>query len=271
MTAEQYEHILRAALAMKRSKYNLAEALVQDIPPAPAGSNDGAITSALEEVATQIVDMGGDEIAVDTLRGYRLTALWVQANGTDAMSYQWREGSSFTAHLRAARGGMEWSEFAKLPRTTRDVQKMLGNKASVGSTSAKVDEMTQTERVDMARALADAEPDIVTDAVVETQRKAVVEAAERTKEATPTPTHKEPSTSTANLRRYEALEDVISRNITFTGLIIGRWETELEALAGYMSPEKYRAIANHLDAAAQKYTDLIDLLETRAEDKEARV
>ncbi|GAG49838.1 unnamed protein product, partial [marine sediment metagenome] len=91
------------------------------------------------------------------------------------------------------------------------------------------------------------------------------------KTATPTTQHKEPSTSTINLRRYEALADVISRNITFTGLITARWETELEALAGYMSPDKYRTIADHLDGASQKYTNLIDLLETRAEDKEARV
>ena len=268
MTAEQYEHILRAALAMKRSKYNLAEALVLDIPHKEEGDGQ-VINAALEEVAQQIVDMGGDEIAVATLRHYRMTALW--AKSPAGGQFRWREGSSFTSHVRAAQGGMDYDEFARTPRTTREVQKMLGQKASTGSSSAKVEEMTATERVDMARALATAEPDIVTDAVVETQRKAVVEAAERTKEATPTPTHKEPSTSTINLRRYEALEDVISRNITFTGLIINRWETELEALAGYMNPDKYRAIANHLDAAAQKYTDMIDLLETRAEDKEARV
>jgi hypothetical protein len=256
---------------MKRSKFAMAEALVLDIPLTGEGKGDGSVNSALEEVALQIVDMGGDEIAVETLRNYRKTAAWVLGVRGDTQKFEWREGSAFDAHRRAAMGGMEYSEFAKTPRTTREVQKMLGQKVSATQPKQAVETMTQTERVDMARALAEAEPDIVTDAVVETPRKAVVDAAEKVRDTTPTAQHKAPSTSTMNLKRLDAVKDVISRNVTFTGLIIDRWTTELEELGHYMKPDDYRTVSGYLDAASEKYTDLIDMLETRAEDKEARV
>ena len=270
MTAEQYEHILRAALNMKRSKFALAEALVQDIPKAPENASDGSVNAALTEVAEQIVDMGGDDIAVGTLRNMRLTALWVQSQHPGMSTFEWREGSSYTAHERAYSGGMEWSEFAKLPLTTRSVQKMLGQKASTGSSSAKVEDMTAVEKVDMARALAADDIETMTDVVVEKQRDEVIKAAEKVKDKT-TKTMKDPSTSTINLKKLDAIKDVISRNVQFTKLITQRWEKETEELGNYMKPDDYRVIANYLDNAANLYTDLIDLMETRAEDKEARV
>jgi len=259
MTQEQYETIIRAALSMKRSKFAMAEALVLDIPDTGhGGEGDGSVNAALEEVAEQIVNMGGDDIAVGTLRKMRHTALWVQASTTGGTSFEWREGSSFTAHRRAYEGGMEWALFARMPRTTRDVQKALGNKASVGSTSAKVEEMTTTERVDMARALAAADPDVVTEAATEQHKEAIKTATKKV--ATPDKGHKVPSKSDEMTRQLAALQDVISRNVTFTGLITTRWSKELAELGGFVQQTNKDAIVESLQGTVDLYLTMIEEL-----------
>ena len=260
MTEAQYERIIKAALSMKRSKYDMAEALVLDIPHASAGDGDGSVTSALEEVAAKIVDEGGDEISVRKLRDWRMTAAWVQDTNNSTPTFRWREGSSFTAHYYAAQASMDYDEFASRPRLARDVQALLGNKVTSTSVKHTVENMTQVEKVDMMRALASDDINSVTDVVVEQQKEAVIKAAEKVKN-TAEPAFKEPSTSTMQTKRLDDLKDVMSRNVAFTKLIVQRWQREVEDLGGFVKAEDNRVMAGYLDGAVQEYTVFIDELE----------
>ena len=251
MTAEQYERILRAALNMKRSKFAMAEALALDIPKQPNGS-DGSVKAALEEVADQIVDMGGDEVAVATLKAYRLTAFWV-SGPSGGTTFDWRAGSSFDAHKRAMQGGMDYAEFARSPRSSRDIQRMLGQKMPSGQDKT-VEEMTTSERVDMARALAEAEPDMVTEAVVTKQKENVTKAMKKT----PTPQHKNPSSSLELTNQWNNLRQVIGGNVRFTELITQGWARELGELGGFVSDEQRGLVEADVNKAIAVYERFLE-------------
>jgi hypothetical protein len=256
MTEAQYERIIKAAMSLKRSKFALAEALVLDIPE---DTDHGLVGVALEEVAAQIVDTGADELSITALRSMRNTALWVYSK-SDQSEFGWVEGSPYTAHMRAAEGGMDYDLFARKSMTTREVQAALGNKVSSNTVNHTVENMTTVEKVDMARALAADDINTMTDVVVQGQRDAVIKAAERVKDA-PAPTFKDPSTSTMNTKRLDELKDVMSRNVAFTKLVVQRWQREVKDLGGFVKASDNRVMAGYLDGAVQEYVTFIDELE----------
>ena len=257
MTYEEYQRIMEAAKAGTKSKEQMAMALALDIPHKKEGDGQ-VIDVALEAVRTQMIDAGYEDIPVGTLRNMRTTALWVEANGTTVVQFPWRGGSSFTAHQYAAKGGMEWSEFSRRPLKTRDVQLMLGNKVTSTTVKKSVDHMTTVEKVDMARALAADDIDSVSDIVHDTHKEAITKA---TKDKAPTSkTMKNPSKSGEMTARLLALEDVISRNVTFTGLITTRWEKEIADMGAFVKDTHKEAICDSLQAAADLYTALIEEL-----------
>ena len=257
MTYEEYQRIMEAAKAGTRSKETMAEALALDIPHKTEGDGQ-IIMQALESVREQMIDAGYEDIPVGTLKDMRITGLWVHGNGASDTPFPWRRGTSFTAHMYAAKAGMEWSEFAKRPLKTRDVQAMLGNKVSSTTVDQTVENMTAVQKVDMARALAADDIDSVSDIVHDTHKEAITKA---TKDKAPTSkTMKNPSKSGEMTARLLALEDVISRNVTFTGLITTRWEKEIADMGAFVKDTHKEAICNSLQAAADLYAALIEEL-----------
>jgi DNA-binding protein YbaB len=257
---EEFQRIMEAAKAGTRSKEAMAEALALDIPHKVEGDGQ-VIEAALESARSQMIDAGYEDIPVGTLRNMRATALWVEKNRTTVVQFPWRGGTSFTAHQYAALGGMAWDKFSRSPLKTRDVQAMLGNKVTTTSVKKSVETMTAVEKVDMMRELASDDVNAFTDVVVEAQRDAVIKAAEKVKDKASEPTFKEPSTSTMNTKRLDALKDVMSRNVSFTNLVIQRWQREVEDLGGFVKAEDRRVMAGYLDGAAEQYTAFIDELE----------
>lgn len=114
-----YDRVVSAALAETKSKFDLAEALAEDIPPRRSGpSDDVTIKDYLTEARQVVIDAGGEPRSVKTLSDYRFTALWVSAEvGTN---YRWLPGISFSAHQEANRAGLSYDEFVAMPSKTVD-------------------------------------------------------------------------------------------------------------------------------------------------------
>lgn len=246
---EQYGRIMVAALAMKRSVYSLAEALALDIPPDTENKKDGRVQAQLEEVAAEIAAMGGDPIAVSTLESYRITALWVLGSGPEAGTFSWREGSSFTAHKRAAKGGMDYDEFAKIPRLVSDITRMLGNEA-VNEHKHTLEGMTDADKQELATALAEDDLDVMTQAVVTVQTEDIKQKIKDRKGA---PQPKAPSKSTVNIDRLQAVKEAISRHQNFSKIIVGRWVREIVDLGAFVTDSDWEVIEDYINNITQTF------------------
>lgn len=121
-----YEKTVAAAVAETKSKFALAEALAEDIPPRHGGpTEDVTINEYLTEARQAIVAAGGEGRSVGTLRHYRDTALWVRH--VNVADYRWLPGVSFTAHTEARLAGLTHDEFVAMPsKKVRDIRPLAG-------------------------------------------------------------------------------------------------------------------------------------------------
>jgi hypothetical protein len=118
----RYQKTVTAAVAETKSKFRLAEALAEDIPPRqPGPSEDATIGEYLAEARQAILDAGGEDRSVGTLAHYRKTALWVR--DVNVLNYRWVDGFSFTAHNEARLAGLSYDEFARIIGTWTPEQK----------------------------------------------------------------------------------------------------------------------------------------------------
>jgi hypothetical protein len=182
-----------------------------------------------------------------------MTALWV-ADPNNSASFRWRSGSSFTAHLYAAQGSMDYATFARRPLKARDVQDMLGNKMSSLTVDKRVEDMTAAEKYEMTRALAEDDIDSVTQAIVTKQKENVTEAVKKTT----TPTHKNPSDSLGLTNQWNGLREVIAGNVRFTQLITGGWTRQLEELGGFVKDDQRQLIEADVNKAIAVYEGFLE-------------
>jgi len=165
-----YERTVAAAVAESKSKFALAEALAEDIPPRGSGPNASGqpdVKDLLAEAAEAIIRVGGEPHSVSTLDKYRQTALW--AKKPNSALYRWVPRSSFSAHLEARAVGISYEEFAALPKKTVDAIRLeVGRQPKSGSVS-RIGSWTPEQRTEAARELL-ADPLVaksVEDAIVE--------------------------------------------------------------------------------------------------------
>lgn len=253
-----YQRIINAALTMKRSKFDMAEALYLDIPEKEEGDGQ-SVSDSLKEVAKQIVDSGGDEIAWGTLAKYRVTAAWVFHAGTGT-NFAWRDGVSFTAHLSAAQGSMDYALFAKLPRTDAEVRAMLGNKVPY-EVKLGIDTMTDTDKADLITALVDENTELVEDAVQAKYREDIIDDAGGSVQGTdPIPTPPPPSTSTDGIEAIAYMKTIIAGGVPFTNTMLNRWARALSKVHGIMNDDDRNVFAGNLDDIAKLYTEAANQL-----------
>jgi len=153
-----YARTVAAATAETASKFRLAEALALDIPPRehPGPSDDEPVTTYLEQARQEIITAGGEPRTVQTLRAYRLTAMWVRVQ--DYPNFAWLPGVSFFAHVEARRNGLKYDEFAAMPSKTIDAVRARAGLSSTHSPHA-IRNWSPQQRADAARELL-ADPDV---------------------------------------------------------------------------------------------------------------
>lgn len=142
--------IVTAALSETRSKFDLADALLREIPRRPHGNRYTTypdLDSCLEEARQAIIDAGGEPKSVSTLRGYRDTAVWCDGN--------WLPGVSFTAH-RYAMALMTYAEFAAKPMNSTELRRMA--QAKITEREAILDETAREIAALKAKAMEAFEP-----------------------------------------------------------------------------------------------------------------
>ncbi len=138
---QQYGRVVTAALAETRSKFELAEALALDIPPRPQGGsvdNDQSVREYLAEAREVIIVAGGEPRAVETLREYRKTALWVESGRDFPPTFAWVQGVSFSAHDEARKTGLSYEDFAAMPKkTVREARQLTGSRPPDGEAATR--------------------------------------------------------------------------------------------------------------------------------------
>jgi hypothetical protein len=146
-----FELTIAAATAETVSKFRLAEALALDIPPRHRGpSDEEPLVTYLAQVAEAIEAAGGEPRAVDTLREYRVTALWVC--GDFPTNFAWVPGASFSAHNEARSAGKDRDWLAALPDKRIDaVRQAAGHQPKSGSLS-RLPGMTPAQQAEVAAA-----------------------------------------------------------------------------------------------------------------------
>lgn len=102
-----YERTVQAALRESGSIKEIAEALWTEIPEMGAGrkktgSDQESLTRYLMDARKAIMNAGGEERSVATLRHYREVARWVHENEPGGGSvFRWVEECSFAVHYEA--------------------------------------------------------------------------------------------------------------------------------------------------------------------------
>jgi len=113
-----------------KSKFQLAEALLLDIPPRKATKGwevrrgeAKSVEQLLKEAREAIIANGGEAKSYYTLLSYRLVAIWVQQQDG---SFGWVDGYSFTAHYYAHNSGISYEEWAANPVSSAETRHKNG-------------------------------------------------------------------------------------------------------------------------------------------------
>jgi len=239
----KYERTVAAALKEGNAGLEVAEALAIEIPRIGKGNSqeNGTLTRSLEEVAMEIEDAGGKLYAVSTLRGRRLAALWVADNTKSVHTdFGWREGSSLSAHVRAAEARLDWAEWSKLPRTHSDTMRMAGQKTYGDTDVEKLDSM---EQADALNTLVDMNPELVIAAAEKAHAKRIVQEAEHiTRTATPTK-----EAPTPNKVKVQHLLGEMQREVRLQRKFMPRMTRTGDELDSFMSDDDKRAYTNMVE------------------------
>jgi len=239
----KYEAIVAAALKEGNAGFEMAEALAIEIPRIGKGNSqeNGTLTRSLEEAAQEIEDAGGKLFAVGTLRNRRTAALWVKDNTKGGQPpFNWREGSSLTAHEQAAKSGLNWTEWTKLPRTLAETRRMAGGKVTGDTDIERLDAM---EQADALTTLVDMNPELVIAAAEKAHAKRVVQEAEHiTRTATPTTKAPEP-----NRVKVQHLLGELQREVRLQRKFMPRMTRTRDELEAFMSDDDKRAYTNMVE------------------------
>lgn len=174
--------IVAAALDETKSKFRLAEEVARALPE---GIDGATLAAALQLIASEVAEAGGEARSVSTWSGYRLTALWVADNGGfEPTTFRWKSRLSFTAHNVARQKGQSFHDFSITP------EKRVRLDASAPVLSAMVEQARIEERMAhevresevIAKFVATDERDAVRKAVEVTQREERVKAEKILKE-----------------------------------------------------------------------------------------
>ena len=174
-----YERVVAAAVAETTSKFKLAEALALDIPPRTAGrpgaDADASVEEYLNEAREAIIAAGGEPRTTNTLRDYRLTALWNR--GVNASIFRWVPGLSFTSHNEARKAGLSYDELAANPMKTDEIRRSSGKAGTDGQPREIARSWSTDARVEVVReALAD--PDVADEVIRDPEAKGHVVSAQ---------------------------------------------------------------------------------------------
>lgn len=219
-----YERTVRAALAETKSKFALAEALAEEIPPRRSGpSEDATINEYLVEARQSIIDAGGEPRQVQTLREYRLTALWVR--GGTSTNYSWVPGVSYTAHNEARRAGLRYEDFVAAPKTTDEIRRGAGKASTDGPPEKIAQSWTPEQKASVARELL-REPQVA-EQVSEEITDYVASDSKRTAEVISKRRQAEPYREVQDRpeRDYDAMVEtwVNQASVTLAAESSGRW------------------------------------------------
>lgn len=183
--ANRYPETVKAALSETRSKFALAEALATEIPPRHRGPSEEAnIPVLLAEAREAVIAAGGEPKAIETLREYRLAALWVC--GGSPTNFSWVPGLSFTAHSEARRAGISYEDFTANPKTSRQTRHDSGIASKDGGANV-LQYMSTEEKTEVARALI-SDPEVapqVQQMIAEVETKAAIAAVAATRNESP--------------------------------------------------------------------------------------
>jgi hypothetical protein len=149
----KYPKSVAAALAETHSKFALAEALANEIPP-ENGRGNTTVTDALIAARDEIIEAGGEPRSVSTLERYRATARWVAENRTGSGTvFAWVPGVSFTSHREAMEAGTSLAAFSADPKTAREVRADEGKASKDGDPVGIVKGWSEEQRIAAAREL----------------------------------------------------------------------------------------------------------------------
>lgn len=174
-----YERTVAAAVAETKSKFKLAEALAEDIPPrrGRTAEDETSTRQYLEEASQKIADAGGEKRSASYLGQYRATALWVMEPET--FSFRWVPDASFTAHNEARTWGMSYDDFAAMPTKSTGAIRELTGKSPYGQRhepDVAIAAWSSEQKSDAAKALL-AEPEVAEQVIEDKQARAVVNRA----------------------------------------------------------------------------------------------
>ena len=145
----KFPKTLKAAGKQSKGLKDLAAALWLEIPPGKWGASpdEAAVGPALLEAQQELVDAGFQH-AFNTLRNYRLTALWVvDGKGADIGTFPWMD-VPFSVHTEARYAGLRPQQLAALiaedKKVTVDSVRQMAGKALTRNAKHTVEADIQT-------------------------------------------------------------------------------------------------------------------------------